>query len=412
MEPKVFLNQPISSFIGVKEVKGEKFGIELELEGRNVALQDVATKGWNRHHEPSLRGESIEYTTAGAKSFEETVKLVDDLFKKLKENGVALNDSVRAGTHVHLNFSDQPVKNVINFFALFTLLEEILQYYSGEDRKGNLHCVSTREAEGVVGIVADAIAKGSLDRFSGDRYKYAACNLSSLYKFGTVEIRTMRAAQSAGQINTWVDILNDMYVYSLAMISPAELIKDLSHLGAEALMKKIFKLANYNELMKFFPAPQNLHYSLMEGARIIQVFAYGFEEDFTAKVEIKKKEKGGARLPDRMAPGMAGLYQIYLPDGRRWFVNRHRPGFFVDGERLHDEPACYWDEGRQRFVVEYADGTFVACNWRKHHLIPDEGPPEVHLMPAGPFARRHEEDNEIEEEWDEPDEERDEGDDF
>ena len=121
MEPKQFLNFTVSRVLGVKETKGNVFGVELELEGRNVGLADVATRGWNRHHEPSLRGESIEYATAGAKTLEDTKKIVTDLFKKFDDNKVKLNDTVRTSTHVHLNFSDKPVKHMINFFSLFTL---------------------------------------------------------------------------------------------------------------------------------------------------------------------------------------------------------------------------------------------------------------------------------------------------
>jgi hypothetical protein len=211
MKTEVFLNYTPAEVIGCRETKGKLFGIELELEGRNVGLQDIATKGWQRHQDGSLRGEAIEYTVAGAKSLEDCKKLVSDLFTKFQKNKVIFNDSVRTSTHVHLNFSDKPIKQIINFFSLFTLLEEILGHYSGEDRRGNLHCISTREAEGIVGVLASELARGQLGKFAGDRYKYAACNLSTLYKFGTAEVRTMRGATSAEQVNKWLNILNDMY---------------------------------------------------------------------------------------------------------------------------------------------------------------------------------------------------------
>jgi hypothetical protein len=226
METKTFLNYTTSAYVGVKEISGNKVGLELELEGRNVALHDVATKGWGRHADGSLRGESVEYATTGPKDIPEAKKLVTDLFTKFKQHGVVFNNSIRTSTHVHLNFADKPIKAVINFFCLFTMLEEALQFYSGEDRKGNLFCISTREAEGIVGVLANSLSRCDLSRFAGDRYKYAACNLSSLFKFGTVEIRTMKGATSAEQVNNWIDILNDMYEYSLKMKSPTDLIRD------------------------------------------------------------------------------------------------------------------------------------------------------------------------------------------
>lgn len=382
-----FLNRTVHEVVGCKVTEGNKIGLELELEGRNVALADVATRGWMRHADGSLRGESIEYTTNGGKEPAAAKKLVADLFKKFKEHGVRCKDSIRTSTHVHLNFTDKPFKQVINFFALFTMLEEILQYYSGEDRKGNLFCVASREAEGIVGIVANAVAQGDFSSFAGDRYKYSACNLSTIYKFGTIEVRTMKGASSAEMVNAWIDILTDMYEYSQRMKSPAELVTDLSHLGAEGLMRKIFTKTNYEELIRYFPAPQTLHYSLMEGARLIQIFAYEFEEAFTAKVEIKPKKEmkkaDGNALPKNLPNGNA--YQIYLPDGTPWNCYGMFEGrFWLDGEQLEDDDRFYWSQRLQRFVCEYPNGEIYQCRWLRHHALPQEVPPARREMPPWP----------------------------
>jgi len=378
MEPKQFLNLTVSAVTGVKELKGNKFGLELELEGRNVGLADVATGGWRRQMDGSLRGESIEYTTVGAKSFTDNVKLITNLFKKFDENKVKFNNSIRTSTHVHLNFSDRPVKSAINFFTLFTMLEEILQYYSGEDRKGNLFCISTREAEGIVEILVDAIAKGNLFEFAGDRFKYSACNLSTLFKFGTVEVRTMRGANSAEQVISWLSILNDMYVYACeVMKSPAELVQDLSLLTAKGLMNKIFKPENVRELMSTFPVFCDLHHSLMEGARILQVFAYTFNDDFLAPFDIKNV-KAQKLLPKRIenGPGLGLHYQVYLPDGQLWnCANFEGTPFWQDGEGCGDRPNLKWNAALERFVFVTLGGHEIPCNWRRHHAIPDEGPP-------------------------------------
>lgn len=379
MEPRQFLNYTVAAVIGVKQTEGNKYGIELELEGRNVGLADVATRGWQRHKDNSLRGEAIEYITAGAKGLDESKKLLTELFSKFKEHKVKFNDSIRTSTHVHLNFSDKPIKHVVNFFTLFTLFEEVLQYYSGEDRKGNLFCISTREGEGVMGILADSIAKGDLSRFAGDKFKYAACNLSTLYKFGTVEVRTMRGATSAEQINAWLDILNDMYVYACnTMKSPAELVSDLSHLGADGLMRKVFSEANVKELMLSFPKPLTLHYSLMEGARILQVFAYNFEEEFLAVVEVPKM--GERRILAKRIPHgdwEGNMYAVYRPDGRQWNCDNHRGGaLWVDGEACGDDRQIRWSAQRGRFIyVNPVTGVITPLNWKRHEEFGDEGPP-------------------------------------
>lgn len=403
MKTDVFLNTTVSGFTGGKKVPGNKLAIELELEGRGVGLADVATPGWNRKNEASLRGEAIEFTSSGPKPLTELKENVSNLFSKFSANKVCFNDSIRTSTHVHLNFADKPIKSVINFFALFTLFEEILQYYSGEDRRGNLFCMSSRDAEGIVGILHDAIAKGDLRSFAGDKYKYAACNLCTLYKFGTVEVRTMRGASSSGQVNDWVDILNDMYEFSLTMESPADLIKDLSFIGAEALMKKVFSPRSRERLLKVFPVVATLHHSLLEGARLIQVFAYEFDEDFKAKVAIPKPNKelgGGHILPVNRPEG--GLYSIYKPDGSVWNVapecNRQgvHPEFWPNGERVIDDNRIRWSARYGRFIVEYPDEKVILCNWKRHHAALDEGPPERHRkMPRMNWWIEEEEDDDL-----------------
>jgi hypothetical protein len=378
MEIKTFLNLPIHQMVGNKKHEGNKFGIELELEGRGVGMADVATKGWTRHHDGSLRGESIEYTTSGPKTFDESKGLVEDLFSKFKKNGVKFNDSIRTSTHVHLNFSDKKVKQAVNFFAVFTLVEEVLQYYSGEDRKGNLFCISAREAEGIVGVLADAIGRCDLSRFAGDRYKYAACNLSTLYKFGTIEVRTMRGATSAEQVNNWLSILNDMYVYSLKMQSPADLITNLSVMGDERLMRDIFSPANYRELMGAFPPVKTLHYSLMEGARLLQVFAYQHDEAFKAEVVVPEVKVGALPVVIEEGPHMGCHYAIYRPDGREWnVIPERRLGirFWEDGTRVGDCVSISWSERLKRFIYTRTNGDIIPCRWKRHHAMPNEGPP-------------------------------------
>lgn len=407
MNIEEYINNKVVNICSIRETEGDKFGLELELEGRNVAMADVAVKGWGRHQDGSLRGEAVEYTTVGAVTFETAQKLVKGLFKKFEENKVKIKDSIRTSTHVHLNFSDKPLKAALNFFCLFTVLEEVLQHYSGEDRKGNVFCISTREAEGIMGVLLDAIRKMNFGQFAGDRYKYSACNLSTLYKFGTIEVRTMKGANSADQINRWLDILNDMYVYSLKkMETPVHLVIDLSILGAEALMRKIFSPANFQELMKTFPAPQTLHYSLMDGARVIQVFAYEFEEEFNAKVELKKAadEPAVKKVGVRWAAPVHGACSIFRPDGMRWNCFNVHGGPFGHGDRLEDCRSIYWDEAQHRFICQLENGNRILCNWLNSPGGINEGPP-VHAISQEDVewadVRGDEEHDEVEEWFDE-----------
>jgi hypothetical protein len=406
MKTELLLNSTPQVICGVMPHDGNTFGIELELEGRGVGLQDVATRGWKRTVDNSLRGESIEFTTNGPKTLKEATELVKMLFTKFQQNKVVFNNSIRTSTHVHLNFSNKPLKQALNFFTLF---EEVLGYYSGEDRRGNLFCISTREAEGVIAVLSKALANGSFIDFRGDRFKYAACNLSTLHKFGTVEVRTMRGANSADQVNNWLDILNDMYLYSLKMKSPAALINDLSQLGADGLMKAVFSPKNRGEVLSTFPKARNLHESLIEGARLIQLFAYDFEEAFVKEVKMEARAEkavkiGRGVLPVFFPDGHQPV--IYRPDGQRWAcIPRHGPrgagAVWQDGDTCVDNHFLEYNRGLDRFIVRYPNGDICICNWAHHPDFGDEGPADHREMPRVRRARPAFEDDDDHEEEEE-----------
>lgn len=384
MKVEDFLNYTVNDMFGGKKTLGNKFGLELELEGRGVGLNDVPTRGWGRHKEPSLRGDSIEYTFTNPKGLDESKKAVNELFKKFTDSGVKLNDSIRTSTHVHLNFSDKKVKAALNFFAAFTVVEELLGYYSGEDRSGNLFCISSRDADGIIRVLHRDLSSGGLRSFIGDKYKYAACNLCTLYKFNTVEVRTMRGAESAEMVNEWLDILNELYEYSLKMVSPAELPNQLSMLGAGPFLAKVFSAKSLAALLKTFPKVRDIHDSLMEGVRLIQMFAYEYDEAFRSD-KVMEQKKGGKLY--HYSPHNGRPPAVYLPNGQSWtvFPPRHKDlganeAHWDDGDVCTDMPQVIWSEVHERFYVMYPEGRHY-LRWARHDVKGNEGVP-------GPLLRK------------------------
>lgn len=280
--------------------QGNLFGVELEVEGHGVAMEGIPSRNWKRVEEGSLRGESIEYVFSNPCEYDEAVKRVNRLFETFKKNGVKIKNSYRTSTHVHLNFSDKTVKQVIMFFFLHTILEEVLEVYCGEHRKGNLFCMSTRDNEDLILSLDAAIFTYRNFRDFGEQIRYCAANLAALNKFGTIEIRTMRGADTAEQVNTWLDILNQLYEFSLKTEqTPVELIEQLSFKGARGFLEMIFNKHTVDELLKAWPAELMLHVSLLNGVRLLQLLAYKIEPLWTvahaapALAAKKKKVNNG-----------------------------------------------------------------------------------------------------------------------
>jgi hypothetical protein len=287
-----FLNSQVGALFARKgPVEGNLFGVELEVEGRNVAMEGIPSKNWKRVEEGSLRGESIEYVFSAPCPYDEAVKRVDRLFATFKKHDVVLKNSYRTSTHVHLNFSDKTVKQAILFFFLHTILEEVFEVYCGEQRKGNLFCLSTRDNEELVESLEKAIFGYQNFRDFGENIRYCAANLAALNKFGTIEIRTMRGADTAEQVNAWLNILNQLYEFALnTKMSPVELVEQLSFRGAAGFLSMIFDEDTVTELMKTWPPAMHLHVSLLNGVRLLQMLAYRLESLWSKVYEEKKVE--------------------------------------------------------------------------------------------------------------------------
>ena len=389
-----FLNTRVGDLRMVKrEVEGFKYGIELELEGCGVALRDVATRNWLRVEEGSLRGENIEYVFSTPGDFIESQKRVDALFRLFKKHNVALKNSYRTSTHVHLNFCDKSVKQAINFFLLHTVVEEILQYYCGDQRTGNLFCLSCRDNENLLELLDDAVFKHQTFEQFNDHVRYNAANLASLRKFQTIEIRTMRGADSAEQVKQWLDILRQLYEYSCREDCPPpwKLCENLSYLGVEGFLGQFFTHETVEALLKTWPAALNIHESLLNGVRLVQMLAYKLEEDWDKEYEPEKFQTldkmvivdhgpnmvrwdvGGMPAPP---PGMAPLInrkppaeqsdKIFIPHIGQWFVLRRDQLGPVDNHRQNIGARGFLQFSRELDYWMYQTGAaeeFSICRW-------------------------------------------------
>lgn len=316
-----FLNTPIQLPRPPKE--GDLIGLELELEGRNVAMERRAVKGWTQTEDGSLRGESVEYLFSKPVVYDEAVKNVTRLFEAFNKQGVELRNSYRTSTHVHFNFSDKTPKQVLNFVVVHTILEQVLENYCGENRKGNLFCLSLRDADAIVELLEAAyLYQHNFVDFRNDN-RYCALNLCSLNKFGSIEIRTMGGAKSAEEVQAWLKILKQMYDFACyKMETPRKLIEALSMYGAQGWMDQIFDKEISKLLVDSWDEKEGtLHNSMFEGARLIQHLSYRLEEAYNVKFEPKVNiKKAKAAKPKMLSPDVQRAISEVTLNQRHWII--------------------------------------------------------------------------------------------
>ncbi|HEY6021809.1 MAG TPA: hypothetical protein VIY48_18645 [Candidatus Paceibacterota bacterium] len=201
--------------------KSGDVGVELEVEGDNLPL-DVP--GWVIKPEGSLRGKGgrtvsadenapdvpHEYVSHRPVAIGGLHSKLNNLYKALSQEHVKVRLTERASTHIHVNMSDQTIRNVIGFLAVFAMIEPVLLRVCGNSRNGNLFCLPSYETGDLPNFtqrIVNAIYAGPARSWPVKRGKYAALNTDPLLSLGSLEVRCFPNEVSPDQIFTWASWL-------------------------------------------------------------------------------------------------------------------------------------------------------------------------------------------------------------
>lgn len=247
-------------------IKTGLIGIEIEMEGEGLPYLDHG--GWVTTRDGSLRGESAEYVLRTPIQPNKVSSKLSYLYKNFKDSGCVLSPSNRCGTHIHLNIQQLTVKQMLNIVLLYYLFEDLLIEYCGEDRIGNLFCLSSKDAHECIRALNTVIRIGTLRHISPEKHKYSALNLSSLKKFGSIEFRSLETPKDVRKINNWVNLLSCLYNYGKDIDDLVNVIEGISQGGAEELVHNVF--GEYVKYLNLNNVDSKVFYSL----RLIQIPIY------------------------------------------------------------------------------------------------------------------------------------------
>jgi hypothetical protein len=201
-------------------------GVEIEVEGRNLP---EAPMGWRGEHDGSLRGESREYVLTKP----QTIAQVDTRIKRLKrafsDNGGSIDDSVRAGVHVHVNVRHLTIPKLANFMAAYLVLEELLLKHCGEFREGNLFCLRSCDAEYLLYYLSMYLQPDRVRLLgSDDVVRYSAMNVCSLPRYGSLEFRALRTPQDLDKVTAWASVLLNLRKVAEGYENPQKLLANFN----------------------------------------------------------------------------------------------------------------------------------------------------------------------------------------
>jgi hypothetical protein len=307
--------------MAVRAKTGDLYGIELECEGRNVdwdRTPDI-TKSWSPHRDGSLRnnhGEACEWVFKGPATYKKSCERVGLLFDYFDKREAQLVPSNRTSTHIHFNMGDKHGYQFVNLFILFTIFEDLLDRFCGEDRKGNLFCLSSRHAEEQL----EWFKAACFERFAlnfREEQRYCSLNLASINKFGTVEFRGMRGVDNREDMLAWLSIVRELCEYACyKMRNPITIIEQISIKTPRMFLSEIFSEENVQRLTEGL-SDNEIHDSVYQGLRLVQMICYqvGAEfdgvniigKDFWASFEKKENDEVEALAVELFEPIPAHL---------------------------------------------------------------------------------------------------------
>lgn len=220
------------------EVRGARFGVELEVEG--TRLPQLANGQWNTVTDGSLRN-GLEYVSSGPRTFEEIENDLAFFDKQCQD--AKLKPSIRTSTHVHLNVQSLTITRLISLLAVYYAIEDVLFWLFSENRRGNHFCMTASMSEDVFINLRRLLMQNEND-VPVDNTKYFALNFMPLMNggFGTLEFRHADGVKNSAhnEILPWVKFIKDLYWFSKKFPKPSMVYEQISLMGPVEFFKKYF----------------------------------------------------------------------------------------------------------------------------------------------------------------------------
>lgn len=274
------------------------FGLEIETEApSSYKIKEYSF--WDVKNDGSLRDFGKEYVLKVPLRFGEELDAALNEFKT-KTAGIPFHqNSISTSVHIHVNVLPETWRTLANFLTIYTLTENILIEYSGEFRRNNLFCLPIRSVpyvQQLINTIFENVEKKNYKfsrKLEQEYIKYAALNLGTLYRFGSIEIRSFRGTTDINLIRNWVEIQNNILEFSRQDITP-QIIMDSFRDQKSALLKDIFK-DKWKHLQH--PAEEIL---LRPNLWYAGTIAYAFTNEQWNSLDTLPKQKDSSYPPDKL----------------------------------------------------------------------------------------------------------------
>lgn len=244
-----------------------ELGVEIEVEGEHLPTK---LKYWVCTRDGSLNDSGMEYVFVKPLSVATSFMALEELKARYKANESTIHDSVRAGIHVHMNMQKYSIVQLHNIITTYLLFEGLLVNFCGEEREGNLFCLRASDAKSIIHLIRNACKQASFRSYGDENFRYASMNLCSLWKFGSLEFRSMRSTPDFESVKNWINLLISVRDFALSFESPDKIIHSLSEGGFHKFAEDCFR----GNLHLFNKSEDEITEYITKGVRSVQLVAF------------------------------------------------------------------------------------------------------------------------------------------
>ena len=250
-------------------------GIEIELEADNMPTGDEVASFWRLEADNSLRGESGEFVLRRPIPLRQLDEAFAELTSAMNQRGTEVRPTYRAGVHVHVNVQDLTPRQLVTFISLYFMLEEVFLSFCDKSRSGNHFCLRMSDASYLLDMITESVIQGDFHALDTEDLRYASLNITSLFKYGSVEFRALESTGDFEKIKVWASALYQLKLFAKTLSSPVDILGEASETGFTTFAQKV--LGPYHDAFRPWITDQNI----TKGIRGIQYAVYA--RDWTMK---------------------------------------------------------------------------------------------------------------------------------
>lgn len=228
----------VADYFRNKVVDGD-VGVEIEVEGKYLP---PAPKNWRAEMDGSLKAEeALEYVMRQPVKIEDLEKSLVDLKEAFVQSGAVFNNSYRAGIHVHVNCQELSLRQLASMISCYIIFDNSIVNTCDKFRRGNHFCLRAEDAQYLVRRLKDAFILNDPAMLNDDIIRYSSMNVSSLYKYGSVEFRALESTDDFSKIYKFAKKHYQIREFAKKFDTPQNLIQHIHERGFYASCKDIFQ---------------------------------------------------------------------------------------------------------------------------------------------------------------------------